>query len=102
MSACAAAACRKNSSGRNGKELAGVDDYVKRSDLLAKYDRQHKGPPGGARRLIAMAPAEAVSPVVFCDECYAHGLCLAEKIFLSEGIERPYCCRGNRGGNEIV
>ena len=49
-----------------------------------------------------MAPAETVLPVVFCDECYAHGLCLMEKIFLGEGIEKPYCCRGNRGGNEIV
>lgn len=75
-----------------------MDDYVKRSDLLAEYDRQHNGPPGEARRLIAEAPAAPVAPVVFCDECHAHGLCLAEKIFLSEGIKRPYCCRGSRGG----
>ena len=41
-----------------------MDEYLKRSDLLAEYDRQHKGPPGRARRLIAEAPAAAVAPVV--------------------------------------
>lgn len=42
-----------------------MDEYLKRSDLLAEYDRQHKGPPGEARRLIAEAPAAAVAPVVY-------------------------------------
>lgn len=41
-----------------------MDEYLKRSDLLAEYDRQHKGPPGAARRLIAEAPAADVVPVV--------------------------------------
>lgn len=41
-----------------------MDEYLNRSDLLAEYDRQHKGPPGEARRLIAEAPAADVVPVV--------------------------------------
>ena len=32
------------------------DDAVSRSWLLAEYDRQHQGPPGGARKIIETAP----------------------------------------------
>ena len=32
-------------------------DLVSRQYLLAEYDRQHKGPPGGARKIIEEAPA---------------------------------------------
>ena len=39
-------------------------DYVSRQYLLDEYDRQHQGPPGGARKIIAEAPAEDVAPVV--------------------------------------
>lgn len=48
-----------------------MDEYLKRSDLLAEYDRQHKGPPGAARRLIAEAPAADVVPVVHARWLYA-------------------------------
>lgn len=40
-----------------------MNDYVSRQYLLNEYDRQHKGPPGGARKIIAEAPAEDVVPV---------------------------------------
>ena len=40
------------------------DEYIKRQGLLDAYDAAHKGPPGGARKLIAEAPAEDVMPVV--------------------------------------
>lgn len=40
--------------------------------------------------------AADVAPVVRCRHCYAHGRCGAEKIYLSEGIEDPFCCRGAR------
>ena len=32
-------------------------DLVDRSELLAEYDRQHKGPAGGARRIMEQAKA---------------------------------------------
>lgn len=35
------------------------DEYVNRQYLLAEYDRQHQGPPGGARKIIEDAPAAA-------------------------------------------
>lgn len=33
------------------------DDLIWRGDLIAAYDEAHKGPPGGARKLIEEAPA---------------------------------------------
>lgn len=32
-------------------------EYIDKQALLAEYDRVHVGPPGGARKLIAEAPA---------------------------------------------
>ena len=60
-----------------------MSDYVSRQYLLDEYDRQHHGPPGGARKIIAEAPAADVVPVrhgkwthkpdvygvVYCSEC---------------------------------
>lgn len=56
--------------------------YIEREKVLAEYDRQHKGPPGGARKIIAEFPAADVRPVVhsfwvynpgdnfpYCDNC---------------------------------
>lgn len=40
-----------------------MDDLIYRDKLLAAYDAAHKGPPGGARRLIAEAPAVDAVPV---------------------------------------
>lgn len=34
-----------------------LGDLVSRQYLLQEYDRQHKGPPGGARKIIEEAPA---------------------------------------------
>lgn len=39
-------------------------DYVSRQWLLDEYDKRHKGPPGGARKMIEEAPAADVRPVV--------------------------------------
>ena len=44
-------------------------DYISRQWLLNEYDKRHKGPPGGARKMIEEAPAADVRPVVFCREC---------------------------------
>ena len=39
-------------------------DYVSRQWLLTEYDNRHKGPPGGARKMIEEAPPADVRPVV--------------------------------------
>lgn len=38
-------------------------EYIEREALLATYDSAHEGPPGGARKLMANAPAADVEPV---------------------------------------
>ena len=40
-----------------------MDDLISRAYVLAEYDRQHKGPPGGARKIIEDAPAVDAIPV---------------------------------------
>jgi hypothetical protein len=45
-------------------EVSGMAEYIEREALLAEYDRVHVGPPGGARKLIEVAPAADVVPVV--------------------------------------
>ena len=46
-----------------------MSDYISRQYLLDEYDRQHKGPPGGARKIVEEAPAEDVVPVIRCRDC---------------------------------
>ena len=41
-----------------------MDDLILRTYVLAEYDRQHKGPPGRARKIIEDAPAVDATPVV--------------------------------------
>ena len=41
-----------------------MDDLISRAWVLAEYDRQHKGPPGGARKIMEEAPAVDAAPVV--------------------------------------
>lgn len=38
-------------------------EYIERGALLEAYDKAHKGPPGGARKLMEDAPAADVVPV---------------------------------------
>lgn len=40
-----------------------MDDLISRAYVLAEYDRQHKGPPGGARKIMEEAPAVGAVPV---------------------------------------
>lgn len=40
-----------------------MTEYISRQYLLNEYDRQHQGLPGGARKIIAEAPAEDVVPI---------------------------------------
>lgn len=43
--------------------------YIDADKLIAEYDRVHKGPPGGARKLMIEAPVEDVVKVVRCKDC---------------------------------
>lgn len=52
-----------------GQQESGNGDFVSRQYLLAEYDRQHQGPPGGARKIIAEAPAADAVPVIRCRDC---------------------------------
>ena len=45
-----------------------MDDTISRTWLLAEYDKRHKGPPGGARKLIEEAPS-AQPEIIHCGEC---------------------------------
>lgn len=40
-----------------------MDDFINRRKLIEEYDRQHKGPAGGARKLMEEAPAADVVEV---------------------------------------
>ena len=53
------------------KQAAGSKDLISRSSLLAKYDEQHEGPPGRARKLIEDEPP-AQSEIVYCKDCVKH------------------------------
>ena len=63
------------------------DDYVSRQWLVDEYLRRHKGPPGGALKMIEEAPAADVAPVRhgqwkfdplagdwICSECDLHSM----------------------------
>lgn len=41
-----------------------MGDLISRDYVLSEYDRQHKGPPGGARKIMEEAPAVDAMPVV--------------------------------------
>ena len=40
-----------------------MDDLISRTWLLAEYDKRHKGPPGGARKLIEEATSAQPEPI---------------------------------------
>lgn len=47
-----------------------MDDLISRSWLLSEYDKRHKGPPGGARKLIEEAPSSAEKESFeWCTDC---------------------------------
>ena len=80
-------------------------DLISRAYVLAEYDRQHKGPPGGARKIMEEAPAVDAVPVThgrwtekrwITD--YDWGLinhralvCTACSVEITDGEKTPYC-----------
>lgn len=71
-----------------------ASDLIRRSVLLAEYDRVHVGEPGNARNLIAEDPAVDAVEVVRCKDCVYQGRCTYEAVFITSGFENPYCCAG--------
>ena len=65
-----------------------MSEYIERGALIAAYDAAHKGPPGGARKLMEEAPAVDVVPVVRCKDC-VHCTWLEEY----PGSFYPFCTR---------
>ncbi len=51
------------------KTTTGASDLIIRDALLDEYDRVHVGKAGGARKLIAEAPAVDAVEVVRCKDC---------------------------------
>ena len=72
-------------------------DYIDRKRAIFETERFFKGQEAvqnDVYSILCVLPAADVAHVVFCIKCKHHGMCLTEKIFLSEGIENPFCCRG--------
>lgn len=46
-----------------------MEDLISRAALLAAYDAAHKGPPGGARKLIEEAPTIEAERIIRCKDC---------------------------------
>lgn len=68
-----------------------MTDLISRAWVLAEYDRQHKGPPGGARKIMEEAPAVDAVPVVHArwinyPECFGY-----EGAYLEENIVCSAC-----------
>lgn len=64
--------CERNRLAKNSPKVAdNIGDLVSRSSLLAKYDKDHEGPPGRARKLIEDEPP-AQSEIVYCKDCTKH------------------------------
>lgn len=74
-----------------------MPEYIEREALLAAYDAAHKGPPGGARKLIAEAPAADVATVVRCQNCI-HAEPLDRNCELSTSVYMH--CKLGRGEEE--
>lgn len=72
-----------------------MDDLISRKDLLEAYDKAHKGPPGGARKLIEEAP----NVIVQCEDCeysytegFVHPHLVCEKHPEFESIQGDWFC----------
>lgn len=84
-------------------------DYISRKWLLNEYDKRHKGPPGGARKMIEEAPPADVRPVVLCRDCkhYKGGFCYNPNTYDDEKTrgnttEDWFCADGERRGADMT
>lgn len=91
-----------------------MPELIEREALLESYDRAHKGPPGGARKLIAEAPAVEAEPVrrgrwiyrsddgasCYCSECNEEALTAPYERNCIESDFCP-CCGAKMDGKDI-
>ena len=75
------------------------NDLISRSALIAKYDREHEGAPGMARRLIEEAEAVDAVEVVRCRDCkiWCNGWCRLNATIMGEN---HFCSYGKRREDE--
>ena len=73
-----------------------TDDLISRAALLAAYDAAHKGPPGGARKLMVDASAlnQWISVKDMLPESGVHVILCCEIHSLSGAIRKQYVCDG--------
>ena len=69
-------------------------EYISREEILAEYDRQHKGPAGGARKIMETWPAADVAPV-------RHGRWIWDNDAIDWGLG-AWVCSECHGRNENI
>ena len=84
-----------------------VGDIISRSSLLAKYDKEHDGPPGRARKLIEEEPP-VHTEIIYCKECghrddygcckYWRGLAMSETPIATD--DNDFCSYAERRERE--
>lgn len=72
------------------------DDLISRAYVLAEYDRQHKGPPCGARKIMEEAPAVDAMPVVRCRDCLWRGENKVCTYLIGKTLDDFYCAIGEK------
>ena len=87
-------------------------DLIYRDDLIAAYDAAHKGPPGGARKLVEEAPAVDAAPVVHgrwidltndnCDDLFKCSECKETWLGIGGYNYCPNCGAKMDGGKDDV
>ena len=84
-----------------------VGGMISRSSLLAKYDKEHEGPPGRARKLIEEEPP-VHTEIIYCKECRHrddYGCCKYWKALAIGDIpiatdDNDFCSHAERRQNE--
>lgn len=93
-----------------------MGEYISREYLLAEYDRQHQGPPGGARKIIVDAPAADVVEVrhgrwmwdggedmhYYCSRCHHNAYGCTTEILDGKYRYCPNCGAKMDGGQDNV
>ena len=84
-----------------------VGDMISRSSLLEKYDKEHEGPPGRARKLIEEEPP-VHTEIIYCKDCrhrddygcckYWRGLAMSETPIATDDYD--FCNHARRRERE--
>ena len=90
-------------------KYVGSTDLISRSSLLAKYDKEHEGPPGRARKLIEEEPPAHIE-IIHCKDCghrddhgcckYWRGLAMSEIPIATD--DNDFCSHAERRNDVFV